>query len=195
MITRNALAIVLAAGAAVRFGRQKLLADVNGVPMLERTIQSLLAAHISRVVVVLPSGTDYPTVSSLTAANVVVVANPDPSRGMFSSIQVAFLSAHRGTPLVILPGDMPFVRAATIAFLFDAQGDAGGIVMPRYRGQRGHPVVMAPALRAPVIAAPSDANLRDVLHSSGVAIHEVEVDDGGVVRDVDIRSDLEPMSE
>ena len=48
-------ALVLAAGAATRFGRPKQLAELDGVPMLEHSLRTITAAPVGRVVVVLGS--------------------------------------------------------------------------------------------------------------------------------------------
>ena len=72
-----------------------------------------------------------------TDPRVIVVVNPDPSRGMFSSIQTG-VSAAEGDPILVLPGDMPFVRSETVAALV-AAARLGEIVSPRYGSKHGHP--------------------------------------------------------
>ena len=187
--------MVPAAGAASRFGGGKLFALVDGVPLLDRTLGALLDAGIGRVIVVTPPAADWgAAVRGLADSRVRCVVNPDPSRGMFSSIQIGVREADSG-PIAILPGDMPFVRADTVKRVLDTAMATGALVSPRFEGHRGHPIVLPLDLRAPVLAAPATAALNDVLRPYRDLILNVDVDDRGVLRDVDVVEDLDSASE
>src|SRR5580765_1645152 len=170
----SSTAIVPAAGKAERFGGAKLLADVGGVTMLDRTLQCLLDAGVNQVVVVLPPAGRFETVKHLGDPQVLVVVNPDPSRGMFSSIQVGIEAAH-GNPMLVLPGDMPFVSAATVVAVLGAYARVGGIVVPRHDGHRGHPVALPDHLKPKVLEVPATSNLSAVLKASGISRTEIDV--------------------
>ncbi len=185
------LAIVPAAGAAERFGAEKLLAPVGDAPLIERTIRSLLDGGVDRVVVVLAPGADRLRDLIERIAHVDVAVNRDRDRGMLSSVQ-AGLRAHRGDPILVLPGDMPYVEPATVAALLRRQEEDGSIVSPRFRGKRGHPVVMPGQLRDEVLAAPDGETLHDVLRRHASERVDLDVEDKGVVRDVDVPRDLTP---
>jgi molybdenum cofactor cytidylyltransferase len=122
------IAIVPAAGRSDRFGSPKLTADLRGEPLLERTIRSLLEGHAARVVVVASAAGVFERVPLVHDPRVSVVVNPDPDRGMLSSIQ-AGLEAADGDPILILPGDMPFVRPATVAAVLEAYRRAPGFIV------------------------------------------------------------------
>ena len=189
----RAVAIVTAAGSAERFGGRKLLAPIDGEPLLDRTIRSLLEGGVSEVIVVV--GTDARAalerdVNALNDPRVRPVENHDPARGMFSSIQDGARTAN-GDALVVLPGDMPFVRPETVRLLLDRFQLEDGIVSPRFNGKRGHPVVMPIAIRDEIIAAPVEWNLHEVLKRHPDRRVDVDVDDAGIVRDVDTPEDLE----
>src|SRR5689334_20616004 len=101
-------AIVPAAGSATRFGGGKLIADIDGQALLDRTIGVLLRAGIDEVVVVVPPNERWmDAVTLLTDQRVRTTVNPDPSRGMFSTIQIG-AELVSGAPVAVLPGDMPF---------------------------------------------------------------------------------------
>lgn len=192
--TFRAVAVVTAAGSAVRFGSKKLLAPINGEPLLDHTIRSLLEGGVSEVIVVV--GTDARReiardVNAMNDPRVRPVENPDPSRGMFSSIQIGVASAN-GDALVVLPGDMPYVRPETVRAVIAKFREVSAIVSPRYRGKRGHPVVMPPSLRDEIAATPPTANLHDVIKRHPGEPVDLEVTDPGVVRDVDTPADLQP---
>lgn len=190
----RAIAIVTAAGSATRFGGRKLLAEVDGEPLLDRTIRSLLDADVAEVIVVV--GSDDRAllerdVNALNDARVRPVENPDPSRGMFSSIQEGVATAN-GDALLVLPGDMPFVRAETVRALIEAFRARPAIVSPRHRGKRGHPVVLPAALREEIAATSASATLHDVIKRHADLRVDLDVDDPGILRDVDTAEDLRP---
>jgi molybdenum cofactor cytidylyltransferase len=183
------IAIVPAAGRADRFGGGKLLADVGGVPLLDRTVRCLLDAGVDQIVVVLPPTGRFDTVRLLTDPRVLVAVNPDPARGMFSSIQVG-AGAGEGDPILILPGDMPFVSSGTVVAVIAAQARTGGLVIPRHDGRRGHPIALPGRLRADILGAPATDNLSRLLKAAAPDRLELDVEDAGVVRDVDVVGDL-----
>ncbi|HET9809155.1 MAG TPA: nucleotidyltransferase family protein [Candidatus Limnocylindria bacterium] len=191
--TFRAVAVVTAAGSAERFGGKKLLAPVAGEPLLDHTIRSLLEGGVAEVIVVVSAEARRELardVSAMDDAHVRVLENADPSRGMFSSIQVGVASAV-GDALLVLPGDMPYVRPETVRALIAKFRERPAIVSPRYKGKRGHPVVMPLSLRDEIAATASTANLHDVIHHHEDERVDLEVEDAGVNRDVDTRADLE----
>lgn len=188
--TVPSLAIVPAAGRAERFGRQKLVEDVGGEPLINRTIRCLLDGGVDAVIVVAPPGERFESVPFVHDARVRVVDNPDPSRGMFSSIQAGLAAASGGDPILLLPGDMPFVAPATVAAVLARPIGPGRVVVPRFDGARGHPLALPRSLGSEILKADARSNLSELLTALGVARECVDVADPGVVRDVDVRGDL-----
>jgi molybdenum cofactor cytidylyltransferase len=190
--TFRAVAVVTAAGSAERFGGKKLLALIAGEPLLDHTIRSLLEGGVSEVIVVV--GTDARRelardVNAMNDPRVRPVENPDPSRGMFSSIQIGVATAN-GDALVVLPGDMPYVRPDTVRAVIAKYRERPAIVSPRYRGKRGHPVVMPLSLREEIASAAPTANLHEVIKRHQGEPVDLDVNDAGIVRDVDTPADL-----
>src|ERR1700716_838607 len=112
----RAVAVVTAAGSAARFGGKKLLTPIDGEPLLDHTIRALLEGGVAEVIVVV--GRDARAgieraVKSMLDPRVRPIENPDPSRGMFSSIQEGVAQA-QGDAILVMPGDMPFVTAETV---------------------------------------------------------------------------------
>ncbi|MDQ2952966.1 MAG: nucleotidyltransferase family protein [Chloroflexota bacterium] len=189
----RSVAIVTAAGSAERFGGKKLLADVGGEPMLDRTIRCLLEGDVSEVIVVV--GTDgrkalERDVNAMNDARVRPVENRQPERGMFSSIQEGVRTAS-GDVLLVLPGDMPFVRSDTVRTVIQQWTKTRGIVSPRYNGKRGHPVALPLGLRDEILATPATSNLHEVIKRHLDQRTDLDVDDPGIVKDVDTPADLE----
>jgi molybdenum cofactor cytidylyltransferase len=191
--TFRAVAVVTAAGSAERFGGKKLLAPVAGEPLLDHTIRSLLDGGVTEVIVVVSAEARRELardVGAMNDARVRVLENADPSRGMFSSVQIGVAGAV-GDALLILPGDMPYVRPDTVRALIAKYSERPAIVSPRHKGKRGHPVVLPLSLRDEIAAMAPTANLHDVIHHHQDERVDLEVEDAGVNRDVDIPADLE----
>ncbi len=188
----GSLGIVPAAGAAERFGSAKMLANVGGLPLLERTIRALLDGGVDAVTVVLRGDGERirDGVSVLRDGRVSTVSNRHPERGMLSSIQAGLREA-TGDPILVMPGDMPYVEPGTVASLLRSYGEGGGIVSPRFRGKRGHPVLIPGHYREEILRAADGVTLHEILQEHASERVEVDVYDRGVVRDVDIPSDLE----
>lgn len=178
-------AIVPAAGSSERFGTHKLRADISGRPLIERTIASLRDAGVDDIVVVTGPGTD----GLVNGRDVRIVTNRQPERGMFSSLQ-AGMEELVADVVLVLPGDMPFVRPATIRSLLQVFEARGGIVSPRYQGKRGHPVLLPERLTAEVLAAEPTSTLHQVISQHRDERVDLDVDDPGVLRDVDRPEDL-----
>jgi molybdenum cofactor cytidylyltransferase len=190
----RAVAVVTAAGSAERFGGKKLLTPIDGEPLLDHTIRALLEGGVAEVIVVV--GRDARAelardVNAMLDPRVRAVENPDPSRGMFSSIQEGVAQA-QGDTILVMPGDMPFVSPETVRAVIAAYARKPAIVSPRYRGKRGHPVAVPASLRDEIRAADARLTLHDVIRGHTDLRVDVDVDDRGIVRDVDRIEDLAP---
>jgi CTP:molybdopterin cytidylyltransferase MocA len=188
----RSIAIVTAAGSAERFGGRKLLADVDGRPLLDRTIRSLLEGGVSEVIVVVGSDGRAELerdIHALSDPRVRAVENRDPARGMFSSIQEGVRTAS-GDVVLVLPGDMPFVAPQTVRRVLEEWSKHRGIVSPRYKGKRGHPVALPQRMREEILKTPATANLHQVIKRHLDERTDVDVDDAGIVKDVDTPADL-----
>jgi CTP:molybdopterin cytidylyltransferase MocA len=188
---RPPVAVVPAAGRASRFGGGKLLARLAGQPLIHHTIAALLDAGIRRFVVVHALGADWSDAPIVGDDRVTLVINTEPERGMFSSIQAGLAEAD-GHPIVILPGDMPFVTAATVSTIVEAARLADEPVVAAYGGRWGHPLALPGRLREDLLRMDARRSLRDALVSLGSVPRTVEVDDEGVLKDVDVPGDLPP---
>lgn len=191
----RSVAVVPAAGSAERFGGKKLLTLIDGEPLLDRTISALLNGGVDQIVVVVgpDAGELTRDVNAFSDPRVWPVVNPDPSRGMFSSLQTGMAEAQIkwGDALVVLPADMPFVQSGTVAILLDVFASRPAIVSPKYQGKRGHPVILPPALREEIRAAEPALTLHDILKRHPDLRVDVDLQDRGVVRDVNRPEDLQ----
>ena len=170
-------------------GRPKLLMPWGQSTVLASTLAALRDGGVGAIVVVLaPQG---PLASWQPPAGVRIVVNPEPVKGMLSSV-LAGLAALVGSPdpLLVCPADLPALRADTVAALLATYRESGGIVVPRHGRRRGHPLVIAPVWQARMPGlAHHDNGLRRILELAAGAVHELPVDDPGSIHDVDTPED------
>ena len=115
--------------------------------------------------------------------SVVAVENPDYQLGMLTSLQ-AGLRAMAELPdrVLFTLVDHPSVSRETVVALFRSEAD---IVMPRYAGKRGHPVVIGREIALEVLAEPATSKLNHVMDRHTAEIQYIDVDDAGVRDDID----------
>ncbi len=188
-------AILLAAGSSRRFGSDKRMHPVQGVPMLQCTLSIFLAVPALRSVYVVLRHSDVDQLQYLlgpftTHARVVPLLLDRPDAGMGSNLARAVqqLPADRDAVFVAL-ADMPFVQKETLALLL-AAGDRQHIVAPYLRcedgsEQRGHPVLFPRAFFPGLTVLQGDRGARELLQHSASMLKKVMVSDEGVLRDGD----------
>lgn len=190
-------ALILAAGASRRMGgTNKLLAPLDGAPMVARVADAALASAADPVVVV--TGHDGAAVrAALGGRSVAFVDNPAHEAGMSTSLKrgVAALPEACAGACVLL-ADMPRVAAPHIDALLAAFAEAGGeaICVPRHGGRRGNPVVWPRRFFAAFEALAGDFGARGLIDRHAAAVRWVDVADDAVLVDVDVPGDLEAVA-
>jgi molybdenum cofactor cytidylyltransferase len=187
-------AIVLAAGASRRFGSQKLLADLRGKPVVRWSVESVLEARPDEVIAVV--GHEGEAVrAALKGLAVRVVENHGWTEGIGSSLRAGVAAAGADVDAAMIAlGDQPGVDASVIASLLDAHAERReSIVVPSYRGERGHPVIFPAAVFPELMAIRGDRGARDVIARDRSRVTLVEVD-APLPLDVDTEDELRSMA-
>lgn len=184
--------VVLAAGTSTRFGdANKLLATIDGEPLVRRAATTLLDAGLDVVVVL---GYDAPAVrETLDGLDVAFATNDAYEHGQSTSVRagVAAADARDADAVAFLPGDMPFVSPESVTALIVAyRAGAGEALAVAHEGTRGNPVLFDRACFDALLAVEGDVGGRPVLLEHDDAAL-VAVDDAGVGTDVDVRDDLD----
>ena len=182
-------AVVLAAGSGSRVGGPKLRMVVEGRSFLARTVNVLASGGVEPICCVV-AAEDAPWARQEVAGASVCV-NADPARGMFSSLVtgLAFLRGKAGA--FVAPVDHPYVRVATVKTLLTVfAGFPDHVIKPAYHGRAGHPVVLPEHLFPIIQRAPGMTTLREVLGQTGVQVRYVDVDDEGVLVNVNTPADI-----
>lgn len=190
-------AVVLGAGYGRRFaehaGREanKLLAPCIGLDGSERVVLahslSAFSQWAGERLLVLRQGSER--LGELTALGVshgfdtLVV----PSAGMGDSLSAAVRARAGAAGWLVALGDMPWIRAQTHSRIASALS-AGHACVPVYQGKRGHPVGFDAAYAQALMSLSGDQGGRGLLEQGRVTL--IEVDDPGVLRDVDLPEDL-----
>ncbi|MFZ5557844.1 MAG: nucleotidyltransferase family protein [Pseudomonadota bacterium] len=185
--------LLLAAGAGRRFGADKLLAPVDGVPMAVAALRALAPAVDRVVAVVRPGCGELAHRLMDEGASVSVFAMADKGMGASLAWGVALLP---GTidGLVVALADMPCIRPATT--LAVAQAVAGGALLaaPERGGRRGHPVGFAACLRGELERLGGDHGARALVESCAARSTLISCDDPGIFLDVDTPADLASLA-
>ncbi len=184
--------IVTAAGAGRRFGSPgpKLLQPLDGAStVVGATVASARATGLP-VVAVASAEVAAELAARLPGGDVVALDAAAASRGLGHSIAAGVLERPDATGWLVWPADMPRVRPATLLTLAAAL-QSHAVVCAQRHGRRGWPVGFAPELYSELILLDSDDSALRIL--ARYPSHGVEVDDDGVLHDVDTVADLERL--
>lgn len=173
-------AIILAAGESRRMGRPKALLPYRG-----GTFVSILAEKLSETCAPLCVVFGYQAHDLMASApsSAIAVENTNYRYGMLTSLQ-AGLRALPELPERILFTlvDHPSVEIVTIRTLLQSNG---ALVIPRYAGKRGHPVIVSREIAREILAEPVASKLNRVIDRHAAEIHYLDVNDPGVRDDID----------
>ncbi len=178
---------ILAAGESRRMGMPKALLDYRGKTFVEHLIDITQHPRVGLLRVVLGAKANH--IRAQIAVNrKAIVINEHWQRGQLSSIQAAIRSLPQAATqgLMLCPVDHPIISRETVALLiaaFDSTQEQ--IVVPTYKGRRGHPVIFRAPLYDELLAASPDIGARQVVWDHANDIEEVPTDDEGVILNLD----------
>ena len=185
-------AIVLAAGASTRMGRQKLTLPMrDGRPLVRLAVEQVLGAGLDDVVVV--TGRDAEAVAlALAPLPVRTVVNPRYAEGQSTSLRAGLDALRPGTDATVVAlGDQPLPDPDIIRRLVAAFRATGHpIVVPVYRDSRGNPVLFANVLFGELRAVTGDRGGREVIARDPTRVAEVPID-LAMPADIDTPQDYE----
>lgn len=188
--------VLLAAGQGSRFGGDKLLAPMPvgadraepGTPLGVVTANHLIEALPHSIAVVRPRDAQLSAWFQAAGLRVVSCANADD--GMGASLACGVTAASGADGWVIALADMPWIAAATIRAIGDAIASGADIAAPSYRGERGHPVGFSGSHYEALASLTGDAGARSLIERCLDRLTWIDVDDAGILRDVDTPEQL-----
>ena len=179
-------ALILAAGLGTRFGGRKLLAPIDGQPMLQHVLDLVADAEMAPVVVVLGDDGD-----ELEAAcrwrSELRLRNRSPQEGLASSVRLGLRALDRlhAERAAVLMGDQPFLAPDQLRAIVAAPGQ---IVVPRFDAVAGNPVVLGRSVWPLASSLEGDRGFSQVFAQHSNLVSYVDV--AGSNPDVDTKGDL-----
>lgn len=185
---------MLAAGYSRRFGADKRRATLADGRSLLAASLTLPCSMLEEVWLVLrpdeaPTGMDLPT-------GVRVVQNAASAQGMGHSLAAGaerLVAESNADAVAIFLADMPSIHRDSLETLI-AHSSANNIVLPSYQGKRGHPVLFGRNFWPQLATLSGDAGAKPVLQQNPNAVRIVELDDPGVLQDIDTQEDWQSLS-
>lgn len=183
------VAVVLAAGAARRFGSDKLSAPFRGEPLFAHAVRAARAAPVERVILVAHPALEAGSWPGEPQVDVVRIA----SMALSDSLRAGVEAAGSVDRMFVFLGDMPLVPHHVAGRLIEQIGDAYAI-MPCHNGEPGHPVLLSGRALRDVATLTGDAGAGKLLRSREDVVF-VEVADPLILADVDRPDDLARMAQ
>jgi molybdenum cofactor cytidylyltransferase len=188
-LQRAVVGLLLCGGRATRFGADKLLAPIRGTPLAAMSARSLAAGAGRALAVVPPGARDLREVLSANGCEILESAACE--RGIGASLAAGIAASRDAAGWIVALGDMPLVRAETIAAVREALESGAAIAAPFLGdGRRGHPVGFAASLRGDLESLDGDEGARALLERYADRVRKIVVDDPGIVADIDTVEDL-----
>jgi len=185
--------IVLAAGKGTRAGGPKALLRLNNTTFVEYIINKLLHAPVARIIVVTRPEI-FNEIKTIALSNrVLVILNSEDKGDQLSSIRVGLKHASDdSTGFICWPVDIPMVKTGTIHSLITTSSSVNkNIILPKYNNKRGHPVIFKKNMyHALSSLCPAESGARWLIHQYPREILELEVNDPGILLNVNTPEEL-----
>jgi len=185
-------AIVLAAGESRRMGRPKQLLRLGERTLLDLALDNVRKSSVDEIILVLGSSAAE-IQQQVSTQGIKIVVNSAYKEGMASSLRagIGALEPQAHAALIVL-ADQPCIRHTTLNRLIEHhRSTRPQIVIPTYKGFRGNPVLLDCSVFSEVMEIRGDIGCRAIFGSHTENISKLEVDDPGILLDVDTSKDFE----
>lgn len=182
--------LLLAGGAATRFGAAKLLHPFeDGLAMGAVSARNLILG-VGNALAVVREG-DTALAARLRDAGCEVLETPRSRDGLGASLAAGVDASRESEGWIVALGDMPRIAPATLGAVAQAIRDGAPIAAPRLAsGERGHPVGFGAELREELLALAGDEGARSVIGRHATRVRLIDVTDAGILYDIDTPRDL-----
>ena len=184
-------AVVLTAGESSRMGRPKALLPIDGVRFIEKIVSSFQSTKVGKILVVLGHNAEEMR-QKIADLPVLIVVNNEYKKGQMSSLVAAIRDIQSRQSSAELDGilvhlvDHPYVNPILVDVMIDRFYESKKlIVVPRYHGRRGHPVIFSRSLFSELQDTPLDQGAKAVVHAHQKDTLEIDTEDEGVTIDID----------
>ena len=180
--------LLLAAGKSTRFGRDKLIEPLADSSIAGQSAKNILP-HVSSLTVVIAEH-NIILAKQLEHLALTILPCSNADQGMATSLVFGIQHTLDCDGWLIALADMPFIQPETYAAVIAAAQQGHPMVAPYYQHQRGHPVFIGNQFKTELLRLQGDFGARDLLRQYSAVINRIEVDNNGVLRDVDYEQDL-----
>ncbi|MBZ5536635.1 MAG: nucleotidyltransferase family protein [Acidobacteriia bacterium] len=186
------IGIILAAGESKRMGTPKALLKIGEHPFINHIANQLEASQLDLIYAVLGENADV--IQPVLARNITVIHNPNFKEGQISSLRTAIdkVQYENCDGVIIALVDHPLISTSVVLKLIETfYQSKKRIIIPTHSGKRGHPVLYSREVFAEILEAPPDRNAKAIRLENLEETLEVEVDDPGILVDIDTPQDYE----
>lgn len=186
-------AVLMASGAAERFGANKLLCQVDGVPIIERVFSAVPAGLFAQANVV----SCYPEILALAAERGYrVIPNPQAQEGQSASVRLGLAPLQDMDGVLFCVCDQPWLTRRSVVRLLEAfSASPDKICALSWQGRRGSPVIFPSSLFPDLLELTGDQGGRKIVRANAHRLYLVDVDSPEELRDVDTPFDLKRTQE
>ncbi|MDD3265417.1 MAG: nucleotidyltransferase family protein [Dehalococcoidales bacterium] len=190
----KASVILLAAGMARRMGKPKQLLPLGSSTIMGITLDNITASSVNQIIVVTGASAEA-TGAIASRANTTVAHNPDYRHGMSTSLHKGLERLDPGSGLIMVAlADQPLTRTETYNLIIEhAKRSQKGIVIPVHHGKQGNPIVIRRSYLPELLAFEGDVGGRELLVRHPDDILRLEVDDPGVITNINTPHDYEKI--
>ncbi len=181
--------LVLAAGMSTRMQQQKLMMPYGSQSFIETIVAKAKASQAHKVLVVLGSHKNE-VMTKVAPLQPELVYNKHYPDGMLSSVQCGVNALTHCEAVVILLGDQPMVATATIDALISAWHNTDkGLVVPTFKGKRGHPVLIDLKYESTIQQLNGGIGLKELFRKHHADLLEIEINSDDILKDIDTPDD------
>lgn len=182
------VAVVLAAGESSRMGRPKALLPIDGQTFIERIVAALKQTKVGKIIVILGhNGSELE--AKISHLPVQILINTDYKQGQLSSLQLAVRYLQADTDcdgMLVHLVDHPYLAPALVEEMIGRfYATKKRIVVPKFHGKRGHPVIFSNALFGELLSAPMDEGAKAVVNAHRIETLEIDTQEEGIAVDID----------
>ena len=181
-------AIIMASGFGRRMGKEKLLLDIDGLPIIERVISSVKNSYVDEIILIYRKkeikdiGTKY---------NIKTIYNPNSELGQSASINLGINNCSSNSKgYMFFVGDQPFINSNTINKVIDAFKEGKGkIVIPYYNGLKGNPIIFSNYFKDNLLNIVGDKGGSEVIKENLKEVYKIHIENEIIGYDIDNEED------
>lgn len=182
------VAVVLSAGESSRMGRPKALLPIDGQTFIERIVAALKQTTVGKIIVILGHNARE-LEAKISHLPVQILINTDYRQGQLSSLQLAVRDLQADADcdgMLVHLVDHPYLAPALVQEMIRRFYETEKrIIVPKFHGKRGHPVIFSNALFGELLSAPMAEGAKAVVNAHRAETLEIDTQEEGIAVDID----------